>query len=122
LAPPVGPDNSGRIRRSPKERPAASSNAGGARGELIARVAADSNGRIGSVRKPYEGASPCPGGLARWTEEAKQRPIETLGRRLADVSLSDKARERRSGANPDQGVCGRPWKGQAHGSIQRSVC
>jgi len=48
------------------------------------------------VRKPYEGASPYPSGLARWAEEAKQRPIETLRRRSADVSLPEEARERRS--------------------------
>jgi len=48
------------------------------------------------VRKPYEGASPYPGGLARWAEEARRKPIETLGRRPAGVSQQDKARERRS--------------------------
>jgi hypothetical protein len=51
----------------------------------------------GSVRKPYEGASPYPSGLARRAEEAKRKPSETLGRRWMGVSPSGKARERRSG-------------------------
>jgi len=51
---------------------------------------------IGSVRKPYEGASPYPSGLACRAEEAKQKSIETLGRQPTGVSPRGKARERRS--------------------------
>jgi hypothetical protein len=52
---------------------------------------------ISLVQKPSEGASPYPGGLACRADEARQKLIETLGRRWSGVSRAAKARERRSG-------------------------
>jgi hypothetical protein len=77
---------------------------------------------ISPVRKPSEGASPLPRGLARRAEEAKWKLIDTLGRRCPGVSPGGEARERRSGEIPVKASARTPWKGQAQGSIQRSVC
>jgi hypothetical protein len=75
------------------------------------------------VREPYEGRV-FPGGtsVTCW-EEARQRPIDTLGRKrgTGESPGISQARERRQGEIPAKAFAGGPWKGETQGSNQRSA-
>jgi len=75
------------------------------------------------VQEPYEGRI-FPGGtsVTRW-EEARQGPIDTLGRKrgVGEGPGVSQARERRRGEIPAKASARGPWKGETQGSNQRSA-